>query len=152
MSTASLDVSKVRSHFPALQKYPDFVFGDNAGGSQILADAADRVHDYLINTNIQMGSDYMITSTQRCMNLAQEHAAKLFNAESPDEIVFGASSTQNVDNLARGLENDIKSDDEIIITGEHEGMILILKKLIVTKLYQPMEVHGRNLPVELELL
>jgi selenocysteine lyase/cysteine desulfurase len=119
--TAKLDTSKIRSNFPAFTKYPDFVFGDNAGGSQILKDAADRVYDYLINTNVQMGSDYMITSTKRCMTEAQIEAAKLFNAASPDEIVFGGSSTQNIDNLARGLEHDMKSGDEIIVTTEHEG-------------------------------
>jgi selenocysteine lyase/cysteine desulfurase len=118
---AKLDAASIRSNFPAFIKYPDFVFGDNAGGSQILKDAADRVYDYLINTNVQMGSDYKITSTQRCMTDAQKEAAKLFNAASPDEIVFGASSTQNLENLARGLDEDVHEGDEIIITTEHEG-------------------------------
>ena len=117
-----LDAASVRSNFPAFTVYPDFVFGDNAGGSQTLRDAADRVHSYLIKTNVQMGSDYMPTSTQRCMTEAQREAAKLFNAASPDEIVFGASSTQNLENLARGLDDDVHEGDEIIVTTEHEGM------------------------------
>jgi selenocysteine lyase/cysteine desulfurase len=121
MSSMELDSGKIRSQFPALAKYPDFIFGDNAGGSQILQDASDRITDYLINTNVQMGSDYMSASTDRCMTAAQKDAAKLFNAPSPDEIVFGSSSTQNLENLARGLDDDVQPEDEIIITGEHEG-------------------------------
>jgi hypothetical protein len=121
MSRPVLDKARIRSSFPAFQAHGDFVFGDNAGGSQIIRDAVDRVADYLITTNVQMGSDYMPTSTRRCMNLAQLETAKLFGAESPDEIVFGASSTQNLENLARGLEKDVAEGDEIIITGEHEG-------------------------------
>ena len=42
-----LDAAKIRSNFPAFTKYPDFVFGDNAGGSQILKDSADRLDSYL---------------------------------------------------------------------------------------------------------
>jgi selenocysteine lyase/cysteine desulfurase len=122
MSSLELNSGEVRAHFPALAKYSEFIFGDNAGGSQILQDAVDRVTDYLINTNVQMGSDYMKLSTDRCMTDAQKDAAKLFNAASPDEIVFGSSSTQNLENLARGLDDDVQPDDEIIITGEHEGI------------------------------
>jgi selenocysteine lyase/cysteine desulfurase len=118
----NLDAASVRSNFPAFTVYPDFVFGDNAGGSQTLRDAADRVYSYLIKTNVQMGSDYMPTSTQRCMTEAQREAAKMFNAASPDEIVFGASSTQNLENLARGLDDDVHEGDEIIVTTEHEGL------------------------------
>lgn len=31
----------------------------------------------------------------------------------------------NMENLARGLEKDIKPGDEFIITGEHEGKITL---------------------------
>ena len=48
-------------------------------------------------------------------------AAQLFNAGSPDEIAFGSSSTLNLENLSRALEDDIQPGDEFIVTGEHEG-------------------------------
>jgi selenocysteine lyase/cysteine desulfurase len=111
----------IRAQFPALKRHQNLIFGDNAGGSQILQDAIHRITDYLINGNAQMGSDYMRSSTERAETIAQKVAVKLFNAAEPAEIVFGASSTQNLENLARGLENDVKPGDEIIITGEHEG-------------------------------
>jgi len=112
-----------RPHFPALTKHhPAFTFGDNAGGSQTLAAAAAAVTDYLLRTNAQMGSGYMPVSTQRCMDEAQRHAAEMFGeGVAPEEIVFGASSTQNLENLARGLEGDVRAGDEVIVTEEHEG-------------------------------
>jgi selenocysteine lyase/cysteine desulfurase len=121
MTGHKLDAEAISKQFPALQKFQGFTFGDNAGGSQIVQASIDRINDYLINTNVQMGSDYLIASTQRCTTDAQESAAELFNAASPDEIVFGASSTQNLDNLARAVEDDFKEGDELIVTGEHEG-------------------------------
>jgi selenocysteine lyase/cysteine desulfurase len=117
----TLDTPAIRAAFPALKTHAGFIFGDNAGGSQILQASADAVMDYLVNTNIQMGSDYMPASTERCLKLAQAEAVKLFNAESPEEIVFGGSSTQNVENLARGLEGSLGAGDEIVVTWEHEG-------------------------------
>jgi len=100
-----------------------FIFADNAGGSQTTKGVVDRIADYLFNTNVQLGADYSVSieSTRRVLSEGPAAAAKLINAKSPDEIVFSASSTMNLENLARGLENDIHSGDEFIVTGEHEG-------------------------------
>ncbi|KAJ6554332.1 PLP-dependent transferase [Mycena capillaripes] len=123
-----LDVEFARSHFPALKS--GFIFADNAGGSQITQSSIDLIVDYLTNTNVQLGADYSVsvTSTQRVMSAAEE-ARKLFGAADKDEIVFGPSSTANLENLARGLEKDIKEGDEFIITGEHEANCGPWKKL-----------------------
>jgi selenocysteine lyase/cysteine desulfurase len=117
-----LDVAKARSHFPALVS--GYIFADNAGGSQAAKPVIDKIVDYLVNTNVQLGADHSISakSTQRVLSEGPAAAAKLVNAKSPDEIVFSASSTMNLENLARGLENNIQPGDEFIVTGEHEGM------------------------------
>ena len=116
----SLDIQKVRSHFPALKS--GFIFADNAGGSQVAKEVADRVYDYLLNTNVQLGADYSISvlSTDKVTVEAPKEAAKLFNC-SPEEVVFGPSSSANMENLARSLDGSIKAGDEFILTGEHEG-------------------------------
>ncbi|KAF6763695.1 pyridoxal phosphate-dependent transferase [Ephemerocybe angulata] len=126
---ASFDIAQTRSQFPSLKS--GFIFGDNAGGSQIAQEVIDRLNDYLINTNAQLGADYSVSaeSTRRVMKDAPTEAAKLFNARSPDEIVFAASSTLNLDNLARSLERKINDDAEIIVTGEHEANVGPWKKL-----------------------
>lgn len=119
---ADLDVIKARSNFPALAS--GYIFADNAGGSQAAKSVIDKIVDYLLNTNVQLGADYSVsvTSTQRTMSEGPAAAARLVNAKSPNEIVFSASSTMNLENLARGLENDIQAGDEFIVTGEHEGL------------------------------
>ncbi|KAJ6492773.1 pyridoxal phosphate-dependent transferase [Mycena vitilis] len=124
----ALDVEFARSHFPALKT--GFIFADNAGGSQITQSSIDLIVDYLANTNVQLGADYSVSvkSTQRVMGAAEE-ARKLFNAMDKDEIIFGPSSTANLENLARGLEPGIKEGDEFIITGEHEANCGPWKKL-----------------------
>jgi selenocysteine lyase/cysteine desulfurase len=127
MSPPLLDVAKARSQFPSLDS--GYIFADNAGGSQCTKQVIDRITDYFINSNVQLSADYSISikSTNRVLSEAPTSIAQLFNARSPDEIVFGSSSTMNMENLARGLENDIQPGDELIITGEHEGKTIILR-------------------------
>ncbi|KAK2467179.1 hypothetical protein APHAL10511_000728 [Amanita phalloides] len=126
--SSPLDVGKARLHFPSLDT--GYIFADNAGGSQCSKEVADCITDYLLNTNVQLGADYSISvkSTKRVLSEAPAAISQLFNARS-DEIVFGSSSTMNLENLARGLENDVQSGDEFIITGEHEANTGCWKKL-----------------------
>ena len=117
--SALLNVQNARSAFPALNS--GYIYADNAGGSQCLADVVGRISDYLLNTNVQLGADYSVSviSTNRVASGA-EAAKELFNADSVDEIAYGSSSTMLVENLARAMEADVQAGEEIIITGEHE--------------------------------
>lgn len=126
-----LNSSTIRAQFPALTTPspslpPNFIYGDNAGGSQICLPALAALTDYLVHSNIQMGSDYAPQSTQRCTVLAQEKTAAMFgDGVRREEVVFGGSSTQNLENLGRGLEGRWgKGGGEVIVTGEHEGLFL----------------------------
>lgn len=125
----SLDIDKVRSHFPSLAS--GYIFADNAGGSQVISDVIARISDYLINTNVQLGADYSVgqKSTRRVADGAVT-AKELFNANSADEVAIAASSTLLMDHLTRALESNIKEGDEFIITGEHECTLLFSAFLI----------------------
>ncbi|CCM06051.1 uncharacterized protein FIBRA_08298 [Fibroporia radiculosa] len=120
MASSQLDIPLVRAAFPALAS--DFLYADNAGGSQCLASAVSRISDYLLNTNVQLGADYSVSvaSTTRVADGA-EAARELLNATSVDEVAFGSSSTMLVENLARALEADVLAGEEIVVTGEHEA-------------------------------
>ncbi|KAI0318606.1 PLP-dependent transferase [Amylostereum chailletii] len=125
-------VETARAQFPALAS--GYIFADNAGGSQCSKGVVDRISDYLLNTNVQLGADYSVSveSTKRVAD-GSVQAAKLFNAASPDEIAFGSSSTMAAENLARALEGDVLDGEEIIVTGEHEANTGPWKKLAKRK-------------------
>lgn len=118
-----LDLEAVRAHFPALASGD--VFMDNAGGSQILGSVVDRIRDFLLTSNVQLGATYpaSVLAAER-MAEAQARIAEFMNAARPDEIVFGPSSTQLLQTLARGLAPSLGPGDEIVVTrADHESNI-----------------------------
>ena len=57
--TDQLDMEFVRGQFPALAK--DWAFFDNAGGSQTLQGAMDRIVEFLTHRDVQIGGSYEIS-------------------------------------------------------------------------------------------
>jgi len=49
-----IDIKFVREQFPALER--DFVFMDNAGGSQVLKQVTNKITEYLLHANVQLGA------------------------------------------------------------------------------------------------
>jgi cysteine desulfurase family protein (TIGR01976 family) len=118
-----LDVSFVRSNFPALSG--DWVFFDNAGGTQPVKQVGERIQDYLYTSNVQLGATYEISwlSTQR-VALAQETWAKVIHAVDPAEVILGPSTTMLLQNLSRSLVQTFQPGDEVIVTNcDHEANI-----------------------------
>ncbi|KAH8893741.1 cysteine desulfurase [Thozetella sp. PMI_491] len=120
MATEAFNIDDVRGRFPALKG--DQVYFDNAGGSQALGTVAERIHDYLLTTNVQLGASYRIgqRSTER-YDEGQAAAAKYVNA-AEDEIVLGASTTTLFRLLSFTLNFD--AGDEIVVSAvDHEANI-----------------------------
>jgi len=88
----SLDLARIRSEFPALAG--GSVFLDNAGGSQVLRRVADRVHEYLLSSSVQLGASYAVSelASQRVLE-ARRAVALLINAAHDEEVVIGAATT-----------------------------------------------------------
>ena len=117
-----LDLEFVRDQFPALAS--GFVYLDNAGGSQTLGRVADRIRDYLLTSNVQLGASYAISevSSARVDEAARETARYVGAAEG--EIVLGASTTQLLQNLSRAMEAELSPGDEIVTTeADHEANV-----------------------------
>lgn len=71
-------------------------------------------------------------ATKRTLVEPQEVTARLINAASPEEISFGSSSTMLAENLARGIEPDVRPDEEFVVSfADHEGK------------YMPRDVSSR---------
>jgi cysteine desulfurase family protein (TIGR01976 family) len=118
-----LDIPFIRKHFPALNN--KWSYFDNAGGSQVAQQVADRLVDYLLNTNVQLGASYetSVISGQRVED-SQQKMAEYINASTADEIVLGSSTTMLLQNLSKAMEATLKPGDEVIITDcDHEANV-----------------------------
>jgi selenocysteine lyase/cysteine desulfurase len=88
----NLDLAAIRREFPALDD--PVVYLDNAGGSQVLRRVADRVHEYLLTSSVQLGASYPQSQLAGERVLAARRAvAELINAPHDDEVVMGGATT-----------------------------------------------------------
>ena len=119
-----LNLDLVRAEFPALAA-ADCVFLDNAGGSQVLKRVADRIHDYLLSSSVQLGASYSTSQTASARVLeARRGVAEMINAEFDDEVVMGGSTTALMFMLIQALRPGIQPGDEFIVTEtDHEANI-----------------------------
>ena len=122
VATAShpFDVTIIRSQFPALEQ--NQVFMDNAGGAQVLDKVISSISNYLSTTNVQLGASYPVSQKSTSLfNAGHVAGAKYINA-SPEEVVFGPSTTQLFRNLSVALR--IESGLEIVLSNlDHEANI-----------------------------
>jgi cysteine desulfurase family protein (TIGR01976 family) len=123
MPSPELDLDQVRSHFPGLSR--GWTLFDNAGGSQILRGAVERMTEFLFEKNVQIGGSYEISlAAAESLREARAAAATLMNAARPEEIVFGPSTTVLLQNLARAMRSQLQPGDEVIVTmSDHESNI-----------------------------
>ena len=123
MPMATLDLARIRSEFPALAG--GTVFLDNAGGSQVLGRVADRVRDYLLHDNVQLGASYRASQQagERVLS-ARRAIADLVHAAHDDEIVMGPSTTALIGTLVEAIRPGLQPGDELIVTEtDHEANI-----------------------------
>ncbi|KAK2013985.1 aminotransferase class-V [Colletotrichum eremochloae] len=148
--SAQLDIAATRAKFPALAQ--NQVFFDNAGGSQTLGTVIDSIRDYLSQTNVQLGASYKVgQQATAAYGEGYQAGAKYINA-SPDEIVFGASTTQLLRNLSHALAFD-KGDEIIVSAVDHEANIaswldLALRQDLTVKWWKPAGAPNPKLTVE----
>ena len=99
-----LDLEFARSQFPGLQN--GWSFMDNAGGTQIVKGAVDRMNDFLFNKNVQIGGSYEVSlAAAEALQAGREAVATLVNARRPGEIAFAPTTTVAMQNLARALQS-----------------------------------------------
>ena len=149
----ALDMKFVRDQFPALNK--GWVFLDNAGGSQILKGAVEKMNEYLFNNNVQLGGSYEVSQqAAKAMMQGREAVATLVNATRPEEIYFASSSTVALQVLSRAMESQLQAGDEIIITNsDHESnvgpWVRLADKGVVIKIWK---VNPETYELELDKL
>lgn len=145
------ELSAVRSEFPALKE--NFIYLDNAGGSQVLKRVADRIYDYLTTTSVQLGASYAtsVKAGERVLE-ARRAVAELVNAYHDEEIVMYGSTTASIFFLAQAILPSLNAGDEIIVTNtDHEANIGAWMRMrdagIIVKFW---EVNRTSLALELD--
>ncbi|KAJ9091708.1 hypothetical protein QFC19_009000, partial [Naganishia cerealis] len=162
---SSLDIQKeVRPHFPALAN-SDFIFADNAGGSQILQSSIDAITQYFLKSNVQLGGGYTHSlKAAALVDTGREAAAALTNVEGgADQIVLGSSTTQLAVNVSHACQVTGKGhglfdvNDEIILTAaDHEAnvgpWVRLAKELNLTiKYWKPTKLPDSDSPFAVAL-
>jgi len=119
----ALDVDLVRARFPALAD--GFAYFDNAGGSLVLKDVAERVAEYMLTTSVQTGASYLHSQRASArMAEARARVATWLGARRPEEIVFGPSTTVLAQFLAKSMAGRLRPGDEVVVTDfDHESNI-----------------------------
>jgi cysteine desulfurase family protein (TIGR01976 family) len=118
-----LDLDFVRRQFPALAG--EWVYLDNAGGSQILQRVVDRIGEFLLTTNVQTGATYApsVAAAER-VSQSRRAFARLINARRPEEVVMGPNSSVMLRFLAEAMASQFRPGDEIVVTNtDHESNI-----------------------------
>lgn len=122
-NTNSLNMDFVRAQFRGLHN--EWTFFDNAGGTQILNRVVDRMTDFLFDTNVQIGGSYDLSQqAAAALQSGREAMMYLLHAERAEEIVFAASTTVALQNLARSMRSQFRPGDEVVVTiSDHESNI-----------------------------
>jgi cysteine desulfurase family protein (TIGR01976 family) len=118
-----LNPSLVREQFPSLKR--PAIFLDNPGGTQIAQQSLDRIMDYLMHHNANHEGAFA-TSVESDAILADAHSAMadFLNADSPEEIVFGANMTSLTLHISRSIARTWSPGDEIVVTRmDHDANI-----------------------------
>ncbi|MCM8569802.1 cysteine desulfurase-like protein [Gramella jeungdoensis] len=118
-----MDIEFVREQFPALKR--DFIFMDNAGGSQVLGKVIERIGGYLVHHNVQLGASYKVSrEAGEKLKYATSRIAELINANQTEEVVIGSSTTMLLRILSLSISRQWKKGDEVIVTDtDHEANV-----------------------------
>jgi cysteine desulfurase family protein (TIGR01976 family) len=119
----TLNIDYTRSQFPALSR--EWVFFDNAGGTQILKPVVRRIVEYFSSSNVQLGASYDVSrvAVERVAAAAEAMAAYV-NAPDASEVVMGPSTSMLVRILSLCLCETWAPGDEVIVTNcDHEANI-----------------------------
>ncbi len=121
----SFPVDELRAQFPAIQKAGDFIFLENAGGSQVPQIVIDAVTNHLIDFNVQRMAKYRHSQgVDRNLQEARESVAILVNAYRPEEISFGLNATSFIRLVSLGIGKTLQTRNEIVITDmDHDANI-----------------------------
>ncbi len=120
----SLDVTWVRSQFPALSEAVDgqpAVFFDGPGGTQVPQSVIDAISVYLRTSNANTDGAFATSRRSDAMLLGARSAMADFLGCSAEEVIFGANMTSLTFATSWAIGRELKPGDEIVVTRLDHG-------------------------------
>ena len=124
------DINNIRAQFPILDQQVNgkpLVYLDNAATSQKPISVLETWDQYYktINANVHRGIHTLSQIATEEMELSRQKVQKFINAKHDYEVIFTKGTTEGINLVAYALTNQIKKDDEIIISYlEHHSNIV----------------------------
>lgn len=118
-TVAKLDLSWVRSQFPALSQTVNgqpAVFLDGPGGTQVPQRVIDAIGNYLKESNANTHGAFATSErTDASLDEARGAMADFFNCHG-EEVVFGPNMTTLTYAFSRAIGRELAAGDEILLT------------------------------------
>lgn len=124
-------IKEIKQNFPLLKNQKDLHYLDNAATTQKPKAMLDALNEFYetMNANAHRGLYKLSTKATFQLNWARNQVAKFIGADE-NEIVFTKNATEAFNMLARALEPNIKSKNNIIVTElEHHSNYLPWQQL-----------------------
>lgn len=124
------DINNIRAQFPILNQQVNgkpLVYLDNAATSQKPISVLETWEKYYetINANVHRGIHTLSQIATQKMELSRQKIQRFINAKHDYEVIFTKGTTEGINLVAYALTNQIKKDDEIIISYlEHHSNIV----------------------------
>ena len=124
------DINNIRAQFPILNQQVNgkpLVYLDNAATSQKPISVLETWEKYYetINANVHRGIHTLSQIATEEMELSRQKIQRFINAKHDYEVIFTKGTTEGINLVAYALTNQIKKDDEIIISYlEHHSNIV----------------------------
>ncbi len=124
------DINHIRAQFPILNQEVNgkpLVYLDNAATSQKPISVLNTWEQYYntINANVHRGIHTLSQLATEEMELSRQKIQRFINAKHDYEVIFTKGTTEGINLVAYALTNQIKPNDEIIISYlEHHSNIV----------------------------
>ncbi|MEN8769509.1 MAG: cysteine desulfurase [Candidatus Arcticimaribacter sp.] len=130
MTYKTLDIQKIRSDFPILQREVNgqpLVYFDNAATSQTPQQVIDVIVDYYsqYNANIHRGVHSLSQEATDAYEQARQKVQQHFNAAKAHEIILTSGTTHSINIIASGYASLLEAGDELLVSAmEHHSNIV----------------------------
>jgi cysteine desulfurase/selenocysteine lyase len=124
-------MNDIKKLFPIFDENPDLHYLDSAATSLKPKAVLDKMNEYYIqySANIHRGMYEISERATEEYEEVREEVAKFIGGKT-NEVIFTSGTTQSINMVARGLENQFKAGDEIAVTiMEHHSNLVPWQQL-----------------------